>query len=77
MSKKNICYRKEEGEHARVCLLYSRATTDECNKKARGKKKKKEAIVTGASKRTLSGTRKSSKKNFEKQKHTSIFKIIK
>jgi len=76
MSKKNICYRKEEGEHARVCFCIPEQRPTSVIK-ARGKKKKKEAIITGASKRTLSGTRKSSKKNFEKQKHTSIFKIIK
>jgi hypothetical protein len=45
--------------------------------KARGKKKKKEAIVTGASKRTLSGTRKSSKNISKNKKNVSIFKIIK
>jgi hypothetical protein len=51
--KKNSCYRKNEGEHACMCALYSRATTD----KREGKRKKKEAItviVTGVGKRTLS-----------------------
>ena len=52
--KKTFVIAKNEGEQARVCALYSRATVDECRKSEKEKREAIAVVVTGASIRTLS-----------------------